>query len=103
MVGALSGDESWAKTYDFRIRGRLPTMMGHLPAESWSHIAGYLPPSALDATNSSSSAFQRMLIPSAAMNRHRALKEEYGSYTCGHGQPNSKLTLLAVNFFCAQS
>ncbi len=74
-------------------------MMGHLPAEIWSHIADYLPPSALDAMSSTSSSLRRMLIPSAAMKRHRALKEEYGDCTCGHGQTSGKFTQLAVNVF----
>ena len=71
----------------------------HLPAEIWSHIADYLPPSALDAMSSTSSSLRRMLIPSAAMKRHRALKEEYGNCTCGCGQPSGEITKLAVNVF----
>jgi len=74
-------------------------MMGHLPTEIWSYIADYLPPSALDAMTSTSSSLRRMLIPSAAMKRHRALKEEYGNCTCGRGQPSGELTQLAVNVF----
>lgn len=73
--------------------------MGHLPAEIWSHIADYLPPSALDAMNSTSGSFRRMLIPSAAMKRHRALMEEYRKCICGRCQPNGELTRLAVNVF----
>lgn len=73
--------------------------MGHLPAEIWSHIANYLPPSALDAMSLTSSILRRTLIPSAAMKRHRTLKEEYGNCTCGHGQPSGELTQLAVNVF----
>ena len=99
MVNNSFGDKATYNIYQLQIRGRLPTMKRHLPAEIWSHIADYLPPNALDAMSSTSSTLRRMLIPSAAMKRHRALKEEYGSCTCGHGQPSGELTQLAVKVF----
>lgn len=73
--------------------------MGHLPAEVWCDIADYLPPSALDAVTSTSTTLRRILLPSVAIKRHRALKEQYGTCTCGDGQSNGELTRLAVNVF----
>lgn len=69
MVNEFYGDKARYHTYYFSIRGHLLTMMGHLPAEIWSHIADYLPPSALDAMNSTCSSLRRISIPSAAVKR----------------------------------
>ena len=74
-------------------------MTGHLPAEIWSYIADYLPPSALESIISTSRGLRQILLPSAAVKRHRSLKEEYGACVCGEGQPDGDLSRLAVSIF----